>query len=71
MQTNVQVLGLPVVIDWAKLQIGASFFVPIPLAMTQHPRKQLQAVAAQHGYDVLVEEVVEKGLTGLRVWRIR
>jgi len=34
-------------------------------------RKQLLAAAAEYGYDLLMEEVVEKKLTGLRVWRTR
>jgi hypothetical protein len=71
MPTNVQVLGLPIQIDWGKLLIGASFFVPVPLGISQQLRKQLLAAAAGYGYELLMEEVVEKNLTGLRVWRIR
>jgi hypothetical protein len=71
MPTNPQVLGLPVQVDWEKLRITASFFVPVPLGMTQQLWKQLQAAAAPYGYELLAEEVAEKGMTGLRVWRIR
>jgi hypothetical protein len=71
MQTNLQVLGLPIQIEWEKLLIGASFFVPVPLGISQQLRKQLTAAAAKYGYDLLIEEVVEKNLTGLRVWRTR
>ena len=71
MPTNPQVLGLPIQVDWGTLRITASFFVPVPLGMTRKLWEQLQADAAPYGYELLAEEVAEKGMTGLRVWRIR
>jgi hypothetical protein len=71
MQKKLQVLGLPVQIEWEKLRVGVSFFIPVPLGISQQLRKQLLAAAAEYGYDLLMEEVVEKNLTGLRVWRTR
>jgi len=71
MPTKPQILGIPVIIDWDKLVIGGSFFVPAPLVMTQQLKKQLLDAEDPHGYKLQVEEVAEKGLTGLRVWRIR
>lgn len=70
MSQNLQILGLPLAIDWGKLLVGASFFVPVPLGISQQLKKQLVAVAAEYGYALLTEEVAEKGLTGLRVWRV-
>lgn len=69
MLTKLQVLGLPVVIDWDQLVVGASCFVPAPLNITQQLKKQLLD-AAPPGGRLLIEEVAEKGLTGIRIWRI-
>ena len=71
MPTKPQILGIPVVVDWGKLLIGASFFVPAPLVITQQLKRQLIYAADTHGYGLLIEEVAETGLTGIRVWRIR
>jgi len=71
MQPNLTVLGLPIVIDWDQLLIGTSFFVPVPLGITRQLEKQLLNAAAEHGYDLHITEVYEKGLTGLRAWRVR
>jgi hypothetical protein len=68
---KLQVLGLPVVVDWDRIRVGESFFVPAPLGITQQLKRQLLDAAAKTDRALCVEEVAEKGLTGIRVWRIR
>jgi len=71
MQTRLQVLGLTIVIDWDRIRKGESFFVPVPLGISYRLKKQLLEVAAGIDRTLRIEEVVEKGLTGIRVWQIK
>ena len=70
-QTRLQVLGLPVIVDLDRVRVGESFFVPAPLGTTRQIKEKLLGEAAKADQALLVEEVAEKGLTGLRVWRTR
>lgn len=69
-QSNLAVMGLPLKLDWDRVRVGESFFVPAPTGVTQVLRPQLRAEAKDIGYDVVIEEVAEDDLMGLRVWRI-
>jgi hypothetical protein len=60
--------GLDFRVNWKNFVVGSSFFIPC-LA----PEEALTTVlktTKRLGYKVKGREVVEKGIGGLRVWRI-
>lgn len=60
--------GMRVEIDWHKLPVGGSVFVPC--ADTRKLKRELRVEAAKTLYNTHIEEVVELGLSGVRVWRL-
>jgi hypothetical protein len=61
--------GIPVVIDWHKMTLGASFFIP---ALDTEPlTEQVVSEAKKRKMKLVFKEVVENGLIGIRFWRIR
>jgi hypothetical protein len=64
-----KVNGLEYRVDWKKFRVGASFFVPcLHLAKS---KETVAAVTKRLGYKVLIKPVIEEGIKGLRVWRIK
>jgi acetyl/propionyl-CoA carboxylase alpha subunit len=64
-----KVNGLEYRVDWRKFRVGASFFVPcLHLAKS---KEAVTAVTKRLGYKVLIKPVIEEGIKGLRVWRIK
>lgn len=63
-----QVMGLPLLIEWDKFKPGTSFFIPCL------DRKAVERFVTQEArrlqLDVICKQVIEKGVYGLRVWRI-
>jgi hypothetical protein len=56
-------------IDWRRFRVGWSFFVPCLLL--QEGRETIATVAKRLGFKVLIKPVIEDGIKGLRVWRIK
>jgi hypothetical protein len=60
--------GVWVRIDWSKFIVGTSVFVP---GVDQHDLKlQLRGEARGLGYSVSLRAVAEKGVMGVRMWRL-
>lgn len=60
--------GMRVEINWHKLPVGGSVFVPG--ADTRKLKRELRSEANLTEYNIRIEEVVELGITGVRVWRM-
>ena len=59
--------GVPVVIEWHKMKLGTSFFIP---ALDTEPLITLVVSAGkQRGLKLVYKEVVENGKIGIRFWR--
>ena len=56
-------------VDWRRFKVGASFFVPC--LRIEEGREQVKKVTRRLGFRVLVKPVIEEGIKGLRVWRVR
>lgn len=63
-----KVHGISFEIDWSKFKPGRTFFIPcLDLNAAKH---EVERVAKRLRYSVEMKGVVEKGIRGLRVWRI-
>jgi hypothetical protein len=61
--------GIPVIIEWHAMVLGASFFIP---ALDTEPLiKNILILAKQHGIRLKYKEKIENGLIGIRFWCIR
>lgn len=61
--------GIPVVIEWHAMKLGASFFIP---ALDTDPLiEQVLSEAKKRKFKLVCKEVVENGLIGIRFWRIK
>jgi hypothetical protein len=61
--------GIPVIIEWHSMVLGASFFIP---ALDTEPLvKAILVEAKQHGMKLKYKEKIENGLFGLRFWRTK
>ncbi len=61
--------GERITIQWDKLTIGASMF--IPCLDTTTAQAQLYNVAKQKGIKLKFSKRIEGGLWGLRAWRVK
>jgi hypothetical protein len=61
--------GIPVVIEWHKMRLGTSFF--IPALDTDNLAEQILSEAKKRKLKLVYKEVVENGRIGLRFWRIK
>ena len=59
--------GVRVVVNWDKMQVNASVF--IPCVNVDKAKKQAKNVAELKGWKVVTRVVVEDNKLGLRVWR--
>jgi hypothetical protein len=64
-----KVHGISFEIDWAKFKPGRTFF--IPCLDVASARKEVEKVTKRLGYVVQTKGVIENGVKGLRVWRLR
>lgn len=60
--------GIPVVIRWHDVAVGESVFVPG--ADTRALKLAARQEAAMAGCRVVIEEVVETNMCGIRIWRV-
>ena len=61
--------GLNFDINWSKFIVGASFF--IPCLDTDGAITQIERTTRRLRYKIKIQVVVEKGIQGLRIWRIK
>jgi len=61
--------GVSYNVNWRKFPIGASFFVPCIHA--QQAKEDVRKLTRRLGFKVISKVVIEEGIRGLRVWRIR
>jgi hypothetical protein len=63
-----RILNIPLLVKWDKFKPGTSFFVPcIDRKLTQ---RFVEEEAARLKFKIICKQVIEKGIYGLRVWRI-
>jgi len=63
-----RLLNLSVRIEWAKFKVGTSFFVPC--LDRKAVADYIDTETARLRYKVLYKQVMERGVYGLRVWRL-
>ena len=56
-------------IAWRRFKKGTSFFVPC--LRLEESKETVLAVTRRLGYKVAIKVVIEDGIKGLRVWRIK
>jgi hypothetical protein len=61
--------GLSFKVNWKNFVIGSSFF--IPCLDTEEALAQVKRTTKRLGYKIKTQVVVEKGINGLRIWRIK
>lgn len=64
-----KVNGLEYRVDWKKFRVGWSFFVPC--LRLEEGKYRITVVTKRLGYKVLIKPVIEEGIKGLRVWRVK
>lgn len=60
--------GVRIIIDWEKMPVGASAFVPC--VNTEEAKKQIAKIAKNKGWDMQVHTRIEDERFGVRMWRI-
>jgi hypothetical protein len=61
--------GLAFKVNWRNFVVGASFF--IPCLDQEAALMQVMRTTKRLRYKIKTQTVVEKGIIGLRIWRIR
>jgi hypothetical protein len=61
--------GIDYQLKWPKFRIGTSFFVPC--LNDADARRRIETKMTRLGYATIIKLVVEDGIRGLRVWRIK
>jgi hypothetical protein len=56
-------------INWAKFKVGTSFF--IPCLDTEAAITEVIRVTKRLNYTVKTQVLIDKGIHGLRVWRLK
>jgi len=56
-------------IDWSKFRVGTSFFVPC--LNTDAAREEVLRITKRIHMPVVTKVVIEEGIKGLRVWRVK
>ena len=54
---------------WARFKVGTSLFVPC--LNVDEAREEITEVTKRLGFKVQIKLVIEDGIRGLRVWRVR
>jgi len=60
--------GIKVIINWGKMVIGASVFVPC--INTQKAVSQCRAIATRKKWKLQSVVIIQDGKLGIRVWRV-
>lgn len=63
------IYGIDFNINWSKFVVGASFF--IPCLDSDIAIKQVKRATRRLKFGIKTQVVVERGIQGLRVWRIK
>ena len=61
--------GVDYQVDWEDFTVGSSFFIPC-VGVTE-AKERLERKMARLRYNVIIKIVIEDGIRGLRVWRIK
>jgi hypothetical protein len=61
--------GVSFEVDWAKFKPGRTFFIPCLDA--DSAKKEVTRIIKRLRYSVEMKIVIEDGVSGLRVWRIK
>ena len=56
-------------VNWRKFVVGTSFFIPCIHAF--EAREDVKKIMRRLGFKVAMKLVIEDGIRGLRVWRVR
>jgi hypothetical protein len=64
-----RVEGITYQLNWEEFTVGSSFFVPCldDVAARDHIERKLRRL----GYATIIKLVIEDGIRGLRVWRVK
>ena len=63
------IYGIDFNINWSKFVVGASFF--IPFLDSDIAIKQVKRATRRLKFRIKTQVVIERGIQGLRVWRIK
>jgi len=63
------IYGIDFNINWSKFIVGASFF--IPCLDSDMALKQIKRATKRLKFRIKTQVVIERGIQGLRVWRIK
>jgi len=55
-------------INWVNFKVGYSFF--IPCLDTAEAREEIRRVTKRLGYDIVMKDVIELNIRGVRIWRV-
>jgi hypothetical protein len=61
--------GVTYQLDWGKFTVGSSFFVPC--LNDEEARERIESKMKRLGYATINKLVIEDGVRGLRVWRVK
>lgn len=61
--------GITYRINWEEFTVGSSFFVPC--VSVSSTKERIEAKMKRLNFNVIVKIVIEDGIRGLRVWRIK
>jgi hypothetical protein len=61
--------GVDYTINWEDFTVGSSFFIPC-VGVTE-AKDRIERKMKRLNYNVIVKIVIEDGIRGLRVWRIK
>ena len=59
--------GVRIIVNWDKMVIGASFFVPC--VNTQKAKEQVTTITKGKRWQVTIKIVIENDKLGIRIWR--
>ena len=63
------IYGIDFNINWSKFIVGASFF--IPCLDSDIALKQIKRATRRLKFRIKTQVVIERGIQGLRVWRVK
>ena len=56
-------------VEWRLFKVNSSFFVPC--IRIEQGRAEIKRVTNRLGFRVVIKPVIEDGIKGLRVWRVK
>lgn len=65
----IKVLDVTMTVPWSTFEIGMSFF--IPCINTEEIEEKVRWDAARFRYQLVCKQVIERGMYGLRCWRVK